>query len=231
VGGAARRRSRTDHDGVQRCRPDRLPPAGREPDVATITWAGRIDPIKDLETLLRAFAAVRARIPDARLRIFGGTPAGNEGYLQRCRTLAGELGIGDAVGFEGRVDRIGDAYAAGHVVVLSSISEGFPYTLIEAMVSGRATVSTDVGGVAEAVADVGLVVPPRDPEAMATACLRLLGDDLLRHRLGTAARQRALELFTVDRAVDAFAGIYAALEAGRRPAVPGARIEAERRSA
>jgi len=203
--GADPARIETVYNGVD---PADFPPAGREPAVPTITWAGRIDPIKDLETLLRAFALVRAELPAARLRVFGGTPKGNEAYHDRCRALAGDLGIAGAVGFEGRVERIGDAYAAGHVVVLSSISEGFPYTVIEAMTSGRATVSTDVGGVREAVADVGLVVPPRDPPAMAQACLRLLRDDLLRHRLGTAARKRALELFTVDRAVDAFETIY-----------------------
>jgi polysaccharide biosynthesis protein PelF len=201
-------RIETVYNGVD---PADFPPAGREPELPTITWAGRIDPIKDLETLLRAFALVRERLPAARLRVFGGTPAGNEAYRDRCLALAAELGVAGAVSFEGRVAQIRDAYAAGHVVVLSSISEGFPYTLIEAMTSGRATVSTDVGGVAEAVADVGLVVPPRDPDAMAEACLRLLRDDLLRHRMGAAARRRALELFTVDRAVDAFDAMYASL--------------------
>jgi len=182
--------------------------------VPTISWAGRIDPIKDLETLIRAFALVRAEIPEARLRIFGGTPRGNEPYRDRCLGLAAELGIGACTSFEGRVANIRDAYAAGHVVVLSSISEGFPYTLIEAMTSGRATVSTRVGGVPEAVADTGLVVPPREPRAMAAACFRLLRDEVLRHRLAVAARSRALELFTVDRAVDSFRVIYAGLLAG-----------------
>jgi glycosyltransferase involved in cell wall biosynthesis len=213
----------TVYNGVE---PTAFPPAGREPDVPTVTWAGRVDPIKDLETLLRAFALVRKEIPLARLRMFGGTPAGNEGYRDRCVALVDCLGLGEAVTFEGRVQDIRDAYVAGHVVVLSSISEGFPYTLIEAMTSGRATVSTDVGGVAEAVADTGLVVPPRDPPAMADACVRLLGDELLRHRLGSAARRRALEFFTVDKAVDAFDGIYADLARAvvavrtRRPSQP-----------
>ena len=117
-----------------------------------------------------------------RLRLFGSAPAGAEGYLQSCRDLAAELGLADAVGFEGRVEEIRDAYAAGSVVVLSSISEGFPYTLIEAMTCGRACVATDVGGVSEALGDTGRLVPPRDPEAMAAACLELLGDAELRGR-------------------------------------------------
>lgn len=218
--GADPARIETVYNGVD---PADFPSAGKEPAVPTVTWAGRVDPIKDLETLLRSFALVRDEIPEAQLRIFGGTPASARAYHARCVALAEELGLADAAHFEGRVDNIRDAYSAGHVVVLSSISEGFPYTLIEAMTSGRATVSTDVGGVSEAVADTGLVVPPREPAAMAEACLRLLRDDLLRHRLGAAARERALEHFTVDKAIDSFDAIYRDLAAGvdRRTPITG----------
>lgn len=71
-----------------------------------------MDPIKDLETLIRSFALVRERLPDVRLRLFGGTPRGGEAYRERCEALAAELGAGGAVTFEGRVDDIKDAYAA-----------------------------------------------------------------------------------------------------------------------
>jgi hypothetical protein len=64
------------------------------------------------------------------------------------------------------------------------------------------------------VADTGLLVPPRDPAVMAAACVLLLRDELLRRRLGEAARRRALDLFTVDRAVGSFQEIYADLGAG-----------------
>ncbi len=163
-GGAAPESIRTVYNGVD---PAAFPPAGPEPEQPVLSWAGRVDPIKDLETLIRAFALVRAELPAARLRLFGGTPRGGEAYRERCEALAAHLGHGEAVTFEGRVEDIKDAYAAGNVVMLSSISEGFPFTLIEAMSCGRATVSTDVGGVREAVGDAGLVVPPRDPAAMA----------------------------------------------------------------
>ncbi|HET9256725.1 MAG TPA: GT4 family glycosyltransferase PelF [Pseudonocardiaceae bacterium] len=203
---------RTVYNGVD---PAEFPAIGGEPDIPTVSWAGRIDPIKDLETLLRAFSMIHRDLPEARLRIFGGTPKGGEGYLERCRRLAAELGIGAAVSFEGRVERIRDAYAAGHVVMLSSISEGFPYTLIEAMTCGKACVATEVGGVSEALGDTGLVVAPRDPAAMAQACLTLLRDPALRQRLGAAARSRALESFTVDRAIGTFGEIYTGLASGR----------------
>ncbi|MEV4743758.1 GT4 family glycosyltransferase PelF [Streptomyces sp. NPDC049555] len=213
-GGTPPERIRTVYNGVD---PSAFPPAGPEPEVPTLSWAGRVDPIKGLETLIRAFALVRAEIPEARLRLFGGTPRGGEGYRTACEALAVELGVGEAVVFEGRVEDIRDAYAAGNVVMLSSISEGFPFTLIEAMSCGRATVSTDVGGVREAVGECGLVVPPRDPEAMARAALDLLRDPDRRARMGEAARLRVIEQFTLRQTIDAFRAIYHDLSGLNRP--------------
>ncbi|MFH9730175.1 GT4 family glycosyltransferase PelF [Streptomyces sp. NPDC017260] len=220
-GGAAPESIRTVYNGVD---PAAFPPAGPEPAQPVLSWAGRVDPIKDLETLIRAFALVRAQLPAARLRLFGGTPRGGEAYRERCEALAAQLGHGDAVTFEGRVEDIKDAYAAGNVVMLSSISEGFPFTLIEAMSCGRATVSTDVGGVREAVGDTGLVVPPRDPAAMAAAALELLDDAGRRRAMGEAARLRVIEQFTLRQTIDTFRSVYLELSAfgdtaARAPAV------------
>ncbi|MFJ4621019.1 GT4 family glycosyltransferase PelF [Streptomyces sp. NPDC088812] len=222
-GGAAPESIRTVYNGVD---PAAFPPAGPEPEAPTLSWAGRVDPIKDLETLIRAFSLVRARRPEARLRLFGGTPRGGEAYRERCEALAAELGHADAVTFEGRVDDIKDAYAAGSVVMLSSISEGFPFTLIEAMSCGRATVSTDVGGVREAVGDTGLVVPPRDPAAMAAAALELLADPGRRRAMGEAARLRVIEQFTLRQTVDTFRSIYQELPTvGRGVTAGDVRVE------
>lgn len=215
-GGAAPDAIRTVYNGVD---PAAFPPAGPEPADPVLSWAGRVDPIKDLETLIRAFALVRERMPAARLRLFGGTPRGGEAYRDRCEALAAELGQAAAVTFEGRVEDIRDAYAAGNVVMLSSISEGFPFTLIEAMSCGRATVSTDVGGVREAVGDTGLVVPPRDPAAMAHAALELLADAERRRTMGEGARLRVIEQFTLRQTIDTFRFIYQELsESGGRRA-------------
>jgi glycosyltransferase involved in cell wall biosynthesis len=222
--GAETTRIRTVYNGVD---PADFPVLTEEPEVPTISWVGRIDPIKDLVTLLRAFSLVIREIPQARLRIFGSPPQGGEAYLERCRAEAAELGLGEQATFEGRVPDIREAYAAGHVFVLCSISEGFPYTLIEAMACGRACVGTDVGGVSEALGDAaGLVVPPRSPAAMAQACVRLLRDDDLRRTLGAAARARAIEHFTVDRAVSAFDELYQLLGAGSREVAGSLEIEA-----
>ncbi|WP_406001315.1 GT4 family glycosyltransferase PelF [Streptomyces sp. NBC_00829] len=204
-GGAPSGRIRTVYNGVD---PHAFPQAGPEPDVPTISWAGRIDPIKDLETLIRAYAIVRAELPAVRLRLFGGVPAGGEAYRTVLEKLAADLGVMDGIAWEGRVSDVARAYASGSVVLLSSISEGFPFSLIEAMSCGRATVSTDVGGVREAVGDTGLVVPPREPAVMAEATLGLLRDEARRAELGRLARQRVIDRFTLRRSVDGFRRIY-----------------------
>ncbi|MBW5486095.1 GT4 family glycosyltransferase PelF [Streptomyces bambusae] len=204
-GGAPSDKIRTVYNGVD---PHAFPEAGPEPEVPTLSWCGRIDPIKDLETLLRAYAFMRAELPELRLRLFGPVPAGCEGYRMRLEELAAELGVADGITYEGRIDKVAEAYAAGSIVMLSSISEGFPFSIIEAMSCGRTTVSTDVGGVREAVGDTGLVVPPREPELMARATLALLRDDARRAELGRLSRQRVVEKFTLHQSVDGFRHIY-----------------------
>jgi glycosyltransferase involved in cell wall biosynthesis len=191
-------------------------------DPDTLVWVGRVEPAKDLVSLLHAFAEIRKEEPKARLRIVGAA-SGPEGaaYLGHCKALAAQLfpdeadgpHVGDnPVSFEERggpdLPTLADVYAAGAVTVLSSVVEGFPTGLVEAMLCGRATVSTDVGAVVEVIGGTGLVVPPRNPRALAEACVALLRDPGRRARLGAAARARALELFTVEQNVAAFHGIY-----------------------
>lgn len=221
--GADRAKLRTVYPGMEA---SRFAEVGESPECAdpdTLVWVGRVEPAKDLVSLLHAFAEIRKEEPRARLRIVG-TPAGAEGeaYLGHCRVLAAQLfpdeaegphSVGDnPVSFQEvggpELPDLADAYAAGAVTVLSSVVEGFPISLVEAMFCGRATVSTDVGAVVEVIGGTGLVVPPRNPRALAEACLALLRDPERRERLGAAARARALELFTVEQNTTAFHGIY-----------------------
>ncbi|MFE6779454.1 DUF3492 domain-containing protein [Streptomyces sp. NPDC057702] len=143
-------------------------------------------------------------------------------YRAQCAALAAQLFPDEAphahaigaspVSFEAlggwEAPTVPEAYAAGSVVVRSSVAEGFPTGLVEAMLCERATVSTDVGAVSEVVGGTGLLVPPRNPRALAAACLTLLRDPARRERLGGAARSRALELFDAQRNTGAYRGIY-----------------------
>ncbi|MFD6803608.1 DUF3492 domain-containing protein [Streptomyces cyaneofuscatus] len=222
--GADPARQRTVYPGMAA---ERFSAVGEDDDAGgpdTLVWVGRIEPAKDLIALLHAFAEVRRAEPDARLRIFGAPADGDEAttYLAHCRALAAQLFPDEATGahtegvspvtFEEiggpEVPDLAEAYAAGGVIVLSSVVEGFPISLVESMFCGRATVSTDVGAVVEVIGGTGLVVPPRNPRALADACIALLRDPERRARLGAAARARALELFTVEQNLAAFRGIY-----------------------
>ncbi|MEU7717981.1 DUF3492 domain-containing protein [Streptomyces tibetensis] len=221
--GADREKLRTVYPGME-ARP--FAEVGEFPDRAdpyALVWVGRVEPAKDLVSLLHAFAEVRKQEPRTRLRIVG-TPDGPEGaaYLGHCRALAAQLFPDEAEGPHAAGDNpvsfeeiggpelpaVADAHASGAVIVLSSVVEGFPVGLVEAMLCGRATVSTDVGAVVEVIGGTGLVVPPRNPRALADACVALLRDPQRRARLGAAARARALELFTVEQNIEAFHGIY-----------------------
>ncbi|MEU6281205.1 DUF3492 domain-containing protein [Streptomyces sp. NPDC047028] len=221
--GADRAKIRTVYSGMDA---EPFAEVGEAPDRAdpdTLVWVGRVEPAKDLVSLLHAFTEIRKERPKARLRIVGAS-AGPEGeaYLGHCRALAAQLFPDEAEGVHAVGDNpvsfeeIGgpeaptpaDAYASGAVVVLSSVVEGFPISLVEAMFCGRATVSTDAGAVVEVIGGTGLVVPPRNPRALAEACGALLLDPERRERLGAAARARALELFTVEQNIAAFHGIY-----------------------
>ncbi|MFD7920207.1 glycosyltransferase [Streptomyces sp. NPDC059740] len=227
--GAPRDRLRTVHPGMVADPFVPLPDAPAD-DSQCLVWVGTLTPDKDLVGLVHAFAAVRSAAPHATLRIVGspGPAPADEAYAAQLRALAAHLFPDEAadahtvgrspVTFEEvgspTVPEVADAYAGAAVAVLSSVVEGFPRALVQAMFSGRATVSTDVGAVCEVIGGTGLVVPPRNPRALADACLALLRDPARRARLGAAARARALELFTVEQNLSAFRGIYLELMSG-----------------
>ena len=142
------------------------------------------------------------------LRIYGGTPPGNEGYRNDCLDLRDKLGLEESVAFEGRVRSIADAYLSGDVVVATSISEGFPYAVLEAMASGRAMIATDVGGVSEAIDDTGILVPPQDEISLADACIKLLADPELRAALANAGHERVRSRFMVELSNERYGELY-----------------------
>lgn len=215
--GAAAERVVTVHNGADVAA---YAPIETEPNEPTVSFVGRVDPLKDLHTLIEAFALVRKSVPRARLRIFGPVPDQNRAYHASLTRLVTDRGLEPAVRFEGAVPNARVAAEAGHVVALSSISEGLPFTVIESMMCGRATVATDVGGVAEAIGrdgSAGVVVPPRDPSALAQALVHLLTDDDARRRTGLAARNRATELFSLASFHERMRDLYAKTLVGAPP--------------
>lgn len=174
----------------------------------SIVWIGRIDPLKDLETLIHAFRRVHRRMSSARLKLFGPVPKGNEPYFISLVQLIESLGLDAYVSFEGPVHPANLAYQQADVVALSSVSEGFPYTLIEAMMSARAVVATQVGGVEEVVGDAGVLVPAQDANELAEALIGLLSDQDLRFDYAQRGRRRALSYFTLDKVTAAYDKVY-----------------------
>jgi glycosyltransferase involved in cell wall biosynthesis len=182
---------------------------GRDDDPPVVVWAGRIDPLKDVETLLQAAAIVRETRPDARFLLFGSAQPGAEEYAARCMELYDALDLEGFVSFEGFATNVVEAFGRGDIVVLSSVSEGFPYSTLEAMVCGKPVVATAVGGIAEQVTrDCGRIVPPRDPEALAQGLLEVMADPVVCLAMARAARARGSTLFGIERFRETHLEIY-----------------------
>jgi glycosyltransferase involved in cell wall biosynthesis len=177
-------------------------------DAVVIGCVSRLDPLKDHPTLLRAFASVRTRHPEAFLVLIGDGEC--RGSLE---TLARELGIDDALHFAGEVRTQRNLHRGLDISVLASVSEGFPNTLVEAMAAGRPVVATAVGGCVDAVVngETGLLVPPGDPAAFADALDRLIASPQVRGGFGVAALRRATELYSAAATIGAVENMYDSL--------------------
>ena len=180
---------------------DGFAPAGKKAgeDPAVVVWVGRINPLKDLETLVRAAALVREQRPDIVFQLYGSATAEDEPYYRDVVALRDELGLGDTVLFKGYVAKPEAAFNQGDVVVLSSISEALPFSIMEAMLCAKPVVATAVGGVPEEVGTCGHVVEPRNPRLMAEAILDLMNDPERCMALGQAAREKAMNEFNLQQ--------------------------------
>ncbi len=183
------------------------PPESRQRNkYPTVVTMARIDPIKDIVTLIKAASIVKTRIPDVRFIVYGAVSS--PAYMEECKTLRDQLVLKENFIFAGHTDDVPKALAGGDIVALTSISEGFPYSLIEAMMAGKAIIATDVGGVREALGDSGVIVNPRSPEEVARSIIYLIHNPAAREELEKKARERALEYFTLDRGVSMYRESY-----------------------
>ncbi|MBI3333741.1 MAG: lipopolysaccharide heptosyltransferase II [Candidatus Omnitrophica bacterium] len=172
---------------------------------------GRITPIKGHRDLLRAFSIVVKNFPRAHLSIVGAASADHQGYLRDLQTLVSRLGIEGKVEFAGHNPDVPRLLTQMDLLVLPSTGqEAFGRVLIEAGAAGVPVVATQVGGVAEVVADrkTGLLVPPADPMSLSSAILTLLKNRDLAVNLARAARRRVEALYPLGRMVEETLEVY-----------------------
>jgi len=171
-------------------------------DAPLIVTAGRLETQKGLSYLLEAAALVQRELPAARFLIVGDGP-----LLQRLRAQAEQLGLAKVVRFTGWRDDVLRLIRAADVFCLASLWESFGLVLAEAMSLSKPVVATNVDGIPEVVAngDTGLLVPPRDPPALAAALLTVLRDAALAARLGQAGRQRVAAHFRLEPNIERLA--------------------------
>jgi len=202
--GIPRRKVEVIYNGVdvERFRPIEVEVEGARP----IVVMSRIEKLKDILNMIEAMEYVSREAPEVKCEIYG--PIVDEKYFKACLRRAYELKVLDKILFMGSTDKPEIAYNRAEAVVQPSLSEGFPFTVIEAMSCGKPVVATNVGGVKEAIADAGIVVPPRSPRDLADAILRLHGDEDLRKRLGERARERVLKLFSRRRFIEEYRRLY-----------------------
>lgn len=159
----------------------------------------RLNPEKGHNIFLEAAATTLRYYPEARFLVIGSGPLSSQ-----LQDYARTMGIDHAVVFTGYRSDIPDILAGLDIVVISSLWECLPNSLLEAMAMGRPVISTNVGGIPEVIQDgvSGLIVPPRNPEALAQAIVTLLGDSYHRTQMGDRARRTIEENFELQGMID-----------------------------
>jgi glycosyltransferase involved in cell wall biosynthesis len=188
--------------------------AGVPEHARALVTVANLRPQKALDVLVRAVALLRPRFPDVRLLIAGG------GDRTALEALAAELGIVDAVSFLGARRDIENVLAAGEIAVSSSDFEGSPLSAMEYLAAALPVVATDVGGMPDLVhhGENGLLVPRRDPEALAGAIAELLSDPSRARKMGQRGQELQRERFSLDAMVRRTQELYLALLAAASPA-------------
>ena len=189
----------------------------KRPPEPTVVSVARVDPFKDITTLIYAMTTVRKEIPKAKCVLFGASK--DLDYSRRCVKVVKEQGLEDCFRFAGGTKEPEKAYNVGDVVVFSSITEGFPFSVIEAMACGKAVVATEAGGVPEALEGCGIMVKSRDPKLLADGVTRLLSDDGLRRSYESKALARARERFSVEAMAGEYRSVYEEMTTA-----PGSRV-------
>jgi len=187
------------YNGLRQPAPPTPPPGNR-----VVVSVGRIDPLKDVHTMLRVATETLRHVPDARFLHYGPVTEGQEAYGRACDALHEQLGLGDRFRFMGRTKDPDGVVRDADVVLMTSISEGLPMSILEAMGQGRPVVSTGVGGVPDVVRGCGVVVPPGDVHGLAMAVTTLLRQPALADQLGRRGHGRLGRIFNEAACVDGY---------------------------
>ena len=182
-----------------------------------IMFAGRIEPLKGIDTLIQAMALIKERHPDVVentcVAIIGGDPWSDnpDAEMARLQAMRQMLGIHDIILFLGAKDQdvLPNYYAAAEMVVMPSHYESFGMVALEAMAMGRPVIASEVGGLAFLIHDGinGYHVPTRDPQALAERIYELLTNDQCREEMGRLARKNA-EKFDWSIIAEHIIGVY-----------------------
>lgn len=177
-------------------------------NVPTVVAAARIFELKDIITMIKSCDVVKQEIPNVKYLVYGDNNAVPE-YTNECNNLIKKLGLEENFILAGYHDKPHELFCEGDVSILTSISEGFPYTVLESMSCGIPVVATDVGGVTEALDDkCGFICKPKDYKALGKSVITLLQDDVLRKQMGANARKKVMDNFTIDKFIKEYEVAY-----------------------
>lgn len=181
-----------------------------------VGFVGRVVPIKDVHTFVKACRMVSERLPGARFYIIGPGEE-DESYLREVQALVDALGLASSVIFTGPQD-VRYWYPRLDVLVLTSISEGQPLVMLEAMAAGLPCVATDVGGCAElvygadaadrALGPCGFITRVGAPQETAAAILQVAGNPALAAQMAESGRRRVRAAYEYDRMIERYRSIY-----------------------
>jgi glycosyltransferase involved in cell wall biosynthesis len=178
---------------------------GVAPNELIISAASRLDPLKDIPTIIQGFAELVRRGIPARLFIAGAGPEEAE-----LKSLGQELGLNDRVHWLGHLKDTRPLFQASDIFTLATVGEAFGFVLAEAMGCAVACVGSRCGGIPEVVAEgcTGLLATPRDPHSFADAYERLAKDENLRRAMGEAGVERTRRLFSIAKSVEDTLAVY-----------------------
>jgi N-acetyl-alpha-D-glucosaminyl L-malate synthase BshA len=184
---------------------------GLAEDAAVVVQVGTFRAVKDQATAVRAFAIAKKKFPSARMVFVGDGPD-----LLKCRKLADELGVNEAVCFLGQRSDIPAILSAADMMLMTSLSEAHSVSLLEGMASKLAVVATRVGGIPETVEEgrTGLLANAGDAESVAGAMMELINDPARRERMGLAGYERVVKYFSREEMHERYWEIY--LDLARR---------------